>query len=53
MEVAMQEATIVIGKRVYKNKHAAMKALKEFDRRIQRKIEKQKAKQLIEYEFDE
>ena len=50
MEVAMQEATIVIGKRVYKNKHAAMKALKEFDRRIQRRIEKQKAKQLIEYE---
>ena len=53
MEVIMQEATIVIGKRVYKNKHAAMKALKDLDRRIQRKIEKQKAKQLIEYEFDE
>ena len=49
----MQEATIVIGKRVYKNKHAAMKALKDLDRRIQRKIEKQKAKQLIEYDFDE
>ena len=48
----MQEATIVIGKRVYKNKHAAMKALKEFDRRVQRRIEKQKSKQLTEYEIE-
>ena len=48
----MQEATIVIGTRVYKNKHAAMKALKEFDRRVQLRIEKQKAKQLTEYEIE-
>ena len=51
----MQETMIVIGKRAYKSKHAAMKALKALDRRIQRKIEKQKAKQLTEYkiEYDE
>ena len=48
----MQETMIVIGKRAYKSKHAAMKALKELDRRVQRKIEKQKAKQLIEYDYD-
>lgn len=48
----MQETMIVIGKRVYKSKHAAMKALKELDRRVQRKIEKQKAKQLTEYEIE-
>ena len=48
----MQETVIVVGKRAYKSKHAAMKALKEMDRRIQRKIEKQKAKQLVEYEED-
>ena len=49
----MKDEVVLIGKRVYKDKKQAMKALKEFDRRIQRKIEKQKAKQLIEYEFDE
>ena len=49
----MQETMIVIGKRCYKSKHAAMKALRELDRRVQRRIEKQKAKQLIEYEYDE
>lgn len=51
----MQETLIVVGKRAYKSKHAAMKALKEFDRRVQRRIEKQKAKQLVEYdhEYDE
>lgn len=48
----MLENTIVIGKRVYKSKHAAMKALRELDRRVQRRIEKQKAKQLIEYKED-
>lgn len=48
----MQETLIVVGKRAYKSKHAAMKALKEFDRRVQRRIEKQKAKQLVEYEED-
>ena len=48
----MQETLIVVGKRAYKSKHAAMKALKEFDRRVQRRIEKQKAKQLIEYDYD-
>ena len=48
----MQETLIVVGKRAYKSKHAAMKALKDLDRRIQRKIEKQKAKQLIEYDYD-
>ena len=49
----MQETLIIVGKRAYKSKHAALKALKELDRRVQRKIEKQKAKQLIEYEYDE
>ena len=49
----MQETLIIVGKRAYKTKHAALKALKELDRRVQRKIEKQKAKQLIEYEYDE
>ena len=49
----MQETTIVIGKRAYKSKHAALKALKELDRRVQRKIEKQKAKQLVEYDYYE
>ena len=49
----MQETLIVVGKRAYKSKHAAMKALKEFDRRVQQRIEKLKAKQLVEYEFDE
>ena len=49
----MQETLIVVGKRVYKSKHAAMKALKDLDRRIQRKIEKQKAKQLVEYDYYE
>lgn len=48
----MQETLIVVGKRAYKSKHAAMKALKELDRRVQRRIEKQKAKQLVEYEED-
>ena len=48
----MQETLIVVGKRAYKNKREALKALKDLDRRIQRKIEKQKAKQLIEYEED-
>ena len=48
----MQETLIVVGKRAYKNKHAAMKALKEFDRRIQRKINKQKFKQLVEYPIE-
>ena len=46
----MKDEVVLIGKRVYKDKKQAMKALKEFDRRIQRRIEKQKAKQLIEYE---
>ena len=49
----MKDEVVLIGKRVYKDNKQAMKALKEFDRRIQRKIEKQKAKQLIEYEYDE
>lgn len=48
----MQETLIVVGKRAYKSKHAAMKALKELDRRVQRRIEKHKAKQLVEYEED-
>ena len=48
----MKDEIVLIGKRVYKDKKQAMKALKEFDRRVQRRIEKQKAKQLIEYDYD-
>ena len=48
----MLERTIVIGKREYTNKRAALKALKSLDRRIHRKIGKQKSKRLIEYEED-
>lgn len=48
----MQETLFLVGKRAYKSKHAAMKALKEFDRRVQRRIEKLKSKQLTEYEIE-
>lgn len=47
----MQETTFCIGKRIYFNKAAALKALKAYDRRIQRHIAKVKA--LPRYEYSE
>ena len=48
----MQDLSICICKRVYKNKHAAMKALKQLDRRINKRIEREKSKKLAEYYDD-
>ena len=46
------ESTVYIGKRFYNTEREALRALKKQERRISRKIEKQKAKQLIEYKED-
>lgn len=47
----MQETTFVIGKRAYANKHAAMKALKKFERQVAKRI--MKAKQHSRYDHED
>lgn len=46
----MQETTIVIGKRAYTNKRAAIKALKQFERRVAKHISKAKERPYYVYE---
>lgn len=47
----MQETSICICKHMYCNKHAAMKALRQLDRRIQRRIAK--IKEQPRHKYDE
>ena len=48
----MFEQTICIGKRCYNSERQALKALKRLDRRVSKKLEKAKQKELIKYEYE-
>jgi hypothetical protein len=48
----MKEATFCICKRCYCSEREAMRALKKLDRRINKKIQRAKSKELVKYEDD-
>lgn len=48
----MKEATFCICKRCYSSEREAMRALKKLDRRLHKKIERIKSKEIVKYEDD-
>ena len=49
----MFEQTICIGKRCYNSERQALKALKRLDRRVSKKLEKAKQKEIVRYDNEE
>ena len=46
----MQHNTICICKRCYNSEREAMRALKKLDRRLHKKLDRAKSKELVKYE---